>query len=452
MTTTSRRSFLLGGAAGLASLALGRTLAGAPLPGPPPRLVILFQNNGTQQANFWPRAGFTSPILEPLLGDPRIASKCRFVKGVTIPFDGNGTDGNEHDMGFARMFTGEKILSVGGRPFGGARSVDQTVAHAFDEDAMTLAVLASAVEPFPKVGFDHRRSFSYVAPGVQNLPMLDMVQAYERFFAPPPSLAPDARALLSARKSALDASLADLARLRARVPALEREKLDRHAEAIRDVERGLVRDLEGRRGPGSSSPYRPEKPDDIAKDPTALVTHERSVPQLVNDALDLVCAAILTKAARVSTLQLGYGGGKWRFAWEGLDVDFHAEIAHRDTGDAGSTAENTAKVVTVNRWYASLVHRLAAKLDAVPETEGTTALDHTLIVWANEFGRGDHSLENVPIALIGGGALRGLGKGGRTIDAGAQPFQRLGCTIQRAMGIPSRGFGDLRECGPFVGL
>lgn len=447
-----RRSFLLGGAAGLASLALGRRLEGAPLPGPLPRLVVVMQNNGTQQANFWPRAGFTSPILEPLLSDPAIAAKCRFVKGVSVPFDTNGADGNEHDVGFARMFTGAKLLSVGGRPVGGARSVDQTVARAFGQDSMALAVLASAVEPFPKVGFDHRRSFSYLAPGVLNPPFVDMVQAYERFFGPPPALAADARSLLAARKSALDASLADLARLRAKVPPLEREKLDRHAEAIRDVERGLVRDLEGRKGVGASSPYAPARPADVARDPAALVTHERAIPDLVGTAIDLAAAAALTSAARVSTVQLGYGGGKWRFAWEGLDVDFHQEIAHRDTGDGGSTAENTAKVVTVNRWYASLVHRLAKKLDAVPETETTTALDHTLIVWANEFGRGDHSLENVPVALVGGGALPGLGKGGRTIDRGVQPFQRLGATILRAMGLPARGFGDLSDCGAFVGL
>ena len=452
MNRIGRRPFLFGGAAGLASLMFGGRLAGAPLPGPQPRLVLILQNNGTQQANYWPRAGFTSPILEPLLRDPRIAAKCRFVKGVSIPADANGTDGNEHDVGFARIFTGQKLLSVGGKPMGGARSVDQTVARAFQQESMALAILSSSVEPFPKVGFDHRRSFSYVAPGVQNPPFVDMVQAYDRFFAPPPTLGADARAVLVARKSALDASLTDLARLRARVPAIEREKLDRHAEAIRDVELGLVRDIEGRRGVGALSPYRPEKPKDIGANPSALVTEERFVPELVGNAIDLTAAAVLSSAARVCTVQLGYGGGKWRFAWEGLDIDFHQEIAHRDTGDAGSTPENTAKVVTVNRWYASMVERLAAKLEAVPESDGTTALDHTLIVWANEFGRGDHSLENVPIALIGGGALHGLGKGGRTIDVGIQPFQRLGCTILRAMGLPARGFGDLPECGPFQGL
>lgn len=447
-----RRPLLFGGATGLASLFLGPLLRGDPRPGPQPRLVLIMQNNGTQQSNYWPREGFTSPILEPLLSEPSIAKKCRFVKGVSVPFDTSGTDGNEHDVGFARMFTGAKLVSVGGHPYGGARSVDQTVARAFREDSLALAVLASAVEPFPKVGFDHRRSFSYVAPGVHNPPFVDMLQAYERFFAPPPALAPDMRARLLSKKSALDASLADLARLRSRVPDLDREKLDRHAEAIRDVERGLVRELEGRRGLGASSPYRPEMPKDFASDPAALVTHERAIPELVGTAMDLCAAAIASSAARVCTVQLGYGGGKWKFGWEGYDVDLHGEVAHRDTSDQGSSPENTAHLVKANRWYASQIARLVSKLDSIPETDGSTVLDHTLVVWANEFGRGDHSLQNIPIALLGGSALPGLGAGGRTIDVGVQPFQRLGCTILRAMGIPSRGFGDLPECGPFQGL
>ena len=449
-----RRTALFGGATGLASLLLGHPLRGDPRPGPLPRLVLVMQNNGTQQKNYWPASTgpFTSPILEPLLRDPVIAQKCRFVKGVSVPIDVNGTDGNEHDIGFARMFTGAKLLSVGGHPFGGARSVDQTVARAFRDDSLALAVLASSVEPFPKVGFDHRRSFSYVAPGVQNLPFVDMVQAYERLFAPPLALGSDVRARLLTKKSALDASLGDLARLRGRIPESEREKLDRHAESIRDVERGLTRDLEGRAKVGATSVYRPEKPTNFASDPAALITHEGAIPELVATAMDLTVAAIASSASRVCTVQLGYGGGKWKFGWEGYDVDLHGEVAHRDTGDAGSTAQNTAHLVKANRWYATQIARLVSKLDAIPENDGTTALDHTLVVWANEFGRGDHSLENVPIALIGGGALTGLGRGGRTIDVGVQPFQRLGCTILRAMGIHARGFGDLPECGPFVGL
>jgi hypothetical protein len=446
-----RRGLLLGAAAGLSAFAGARPLRGEAPPGPAPRLVVILQNNGTQQRSFWPGASFTSPILAPLLDDPAIASRCRLVKRVFVPIDANGTDANEHDMGFARMLTGERLLSVGGKPFGGARSVDQIVARAFGEESLALAVLASEVEPFPKLGYDHRRSFSYVAPGVHKVPYVDMVQAFDRFFAPPAPLDAPTRRRLLARKSVLDTSLEGLARLRERVPPHEREKLERHADAVREVERGLVRDLEGRPGKGALSPHRPARPASV--EPAALESREHRIPELVGTAMDLVGAAVASGAARVSTVQLGYGGGKWRFSWEGVDMDLHGECAHRDTSDEGSSPENTDRLVRANRWYASQVARLVKKLAAIPETADTSVLDHTLVVWVNEMGRGDHSLENVPVVLLGGSALPGLGPGGRVVDTGErQPFQRLGCTILRAMGQKADGFGDLPSCGPFAGL
>src|SRR5271165_6509106 len=90
---------------------LARTLQAAPGPAPT-RLVVFMQNNGTQQASFWPNASLSSPILDHLFLDPAthrdngLRAKTNLIKGVYIPSDANGTDGNGHDIGFARMFTG----------------------------------------------------------------------------------------------------------------------------------------------------------------------------------------------------------------------------------------------------------------------------------------------------------------------------------------------------------
>jgi hypothetical protein len=149
-------------------------------------------------------------------------------------------------------------------------------------------------------------------------------------------------------------------------------------------------------------------------------------------------------------LQFGYGGGKWRFGWEGIDMNCHDDVAHLDTSDTGSTAVNTQRVVLMNQYYASCVARLATALDAVSEPGGTM-LDNSLVVWANEQGRGDHDQQNVPIVVLGraGGALK---QAGRVIDVGLQPFNRLGCTILNLFGQPAAGFGDLPTCGSFQGL
>jgi Protein of unknown function (DUF1552) len=441
----SRRRLLQALAAIPATAALARELRAAPTAAPSPkRLVLLMQNNGTQQANFWPATSLRSPILDSLFTDPAtnmdngLKAKTSIVKGVYVPSDANGTDGNQHDMGFARMFTGEKLASVGGQPWGGGPSVDQILAQAWSIDSLTLAVLASQTEPHPKPGFDHRESFCYLGPATLKHPRTDPLSVYNYLF---PSLSGPivSSDRLMLRQSVLDAVAGNLAEVSARLGSTEKAKLDYHLTAIRDVERRLVASA------CTAEPAAP--PNYLAMDPNAEVNVDTYITQLVDNMIDLAVTALRCDFTRIATLQFGYGGGKWRFAWEGINMNCHDDVAHLDTSDAGSSAQNTNRVVLMNQYYASCVAKLATALDAVPENGGTM-LDNTLVVWANELGRGDHSLENVPIVFIGGG----LPRSGRIIDAGRQPFNRLGCTILNVMGHASFGFGDAPACGPFQGL
>jgi hypothetical protein len=436
----SRRSLLKGLAASAVTLPLARMLRAEPTAPGPKRLVIFMQNNGTQQANFWPDANLRSPILDSLLinqdgTDNRLRSKTTLIKGVYIPHDANGTDGNEHDIGFARMFTGAKLIDVGGEPWGGATSVDQILAGAWGIDSLTLAVLASEVEPHPKPGFDHRESFSYLGPGVIKHPRRDPLSIYDFLF-------PGSDPLAAHKTSVLDAVAGNLKEVQARLGPTEKAKLDYHLTAIRDVEGRL------HSSPACAAP--PPPPDYLAMDPNAETTEDTYIPQLVDDSIDLATVALTCGMTRIATVQFGYGGGKWKFGWKGIGVNCHDDVAHLDTSDAGSTPLNTQRLVLVNQYYASCVARLATALDAVPEGAGTM-LDNTLVVWANEFGRGDHSLVNVPVVFLGGGA-GGMPPGGRVVDAGSQVFNRLGCTILNVMGVSVPGFGDVPDCGVFQGL
>ena len=438
----SRRQFgsLLGGL--LASLTVARRTQGDA--SPPPRLVLVMQNNGTQQANFWPYEGFTSPILEPLLSQPSIASRTTVVRGLEMPHDRFNTSGNDHDIGFTRLFSGAPMISVAGEPWGGGPSVDQIVAQRWDTDSLALAVLASQFEPHPKPGFRHRRSFSYIAPGVHKIPTVNPFDAYTRFFTTSSRTA-DAAAQLARRQSALDVAAGDLRDLRARVGSAAKDKLDAHATSIRQLEGSLQTLMQ------SPQCKPPRVPYDYRARPDLLVSSDEAIPSLVDAMVDLVSASIGCGLARVATLQLGFGGGKWMFGWEGINQNMHDELAHMDTTDEGVDPVVTAKLVTINRYYASVVARLASALAAIPESDGSTALDHTLIVWGNELGRGDHSLSNLPVVLVGG-PLADSKSRGKLVDAGVQPFQRLGCTILRSMGMQAAGFGDEPACGPIAGL
>ncbi|WP_394841771.1 DUF1552 domain-containing protein [Pendulispora brunnea] len=451
--TIHRRPLLLGLASALSVSAVGRRLLSDQTQAAPvKRLVLLMQNNGTQQSRFWPAgSAFTSPILEPLVRDPAIAKRTMAVKGIFIPRDANGTSANEHDMGFARMFTGAKLLNVGGQPWGGAASVDQIVARHWQVKSLNLAILASSVEPKPKPGFDHRRSFCYLGPGQHKLPIVNPYDAYVSLFSDFPKIDdPVARTKLSLRMAALGAVHDQLQTVRDKLGQAEQAKLDLNLSSVRDLETRLQAMRDGQSPPGAKCSLRPAQSKDYSQTPSLLLNDESAIPEMATTMLDLIAASLACNVTRVATMQFGYGGGKWRYAWEGLNRDFHGRVAHSDTSDAGSSPTNTDRVVAVNRYYASQVAYLAAKLNAVPEGEGTM-LDHTLIVWANEFGRGDHSLNNVPIVFVGGPAS-GMTTGGRVVDAGAQTFQRVGCTILNAMGVPSAGFGDEPQCGPLRGV
>jgi hypothetical protein len=415
---------------------------------PPKRLLLLMQNNGTQQANFWPNAQLSSPILDHLFLDPitkvdnGLRAKTNIVKQVYVPNDANGTTANQHDMGFARMFTGEKLISRAGQPWGGGASVDQLLAKQWGADSLTLGVLASQYEPSPKPGFDHRQSFTYLGPATLKQPRTDPLEVFRYLF--PAGDHANAAQRLELRQSVLDAVRGNLAEVSLRLGASERAKLDYHLTAIRDVERHIG-------AAASTCPTRPGVPPDyLALDPGAESNHEDYIPQLIDNMLELAAVSITCGITPIATLQLGYCGGKWGFGWQGINLECHGDVAHHDTSDAGSDPINTQRVVLMNQYYARCVGRLAAALDAVPEGNGTV-LDNTLLVWANEQGRGDHNQENVPVVLIGGagGALR---QGGRVIDAGRQVFNRLGCTILNAMGTPAKGFGDVADCGVFDGL
>ncbi len=443
----SRRQALRALAAIPATAAFAKDLAAAPAV-PAPRLVILMQNNGTQQANFWPAANLSSPILDALFTDPvtgkdnGLKAKTNIVKGVFIPYDANSTNANQHDMGFARMFTGARLLSQGGQPWGGAASVDQILASVWQIDSLTLAVLASETEPHPKPGFDHRESFSYLGPGTLKHPRTDPLSVYNYLF--PSSTGSDAAQRIQLRQSVLDAVTGNLGEISARLGSAERRKLDYHLTAIRDVENRLS-------ASAVLCPVQPTSPPNYrAIDPYSEINEDTYITAMVANMVDLAVASLKCGITRIATLQFGYGGGKWRFGWEGINMNCHDDVAHLDTADAGSTPVNTQRVVLMNQYYASCVARLATALDSISEPGGTM-LDNSLVVWANEQGRGDHDQTNVPIVLLGraGGALP---QGGRVIDVGPQPFNRVGCTILNLFGQQAAGFGDLPSCGSFQGL
>jgi hypothetical protein len=71
-------------------------------------------------------------------------------------------------------------------------------------------------------------------------------------------------------------------------------------------------------------------------------------------------------------------------------------------------------------------------------------LDHTLIVWMNELGKGNsHTLDNIPCVLVGGSA--GF-KMGRSLKLEKAAHNRLWLAVAHAMGHEISTFGKKEFC------
>jgi hypothetical protein len=413
---------------------LREAFAGAETPEPP--LVLFMQPCGTHQAAFFPDpVSGTSPILEPILSDPTIASKTLVLKGMSNVTA--GFLGNEHDRGFAGLFTGVLPIGTAEDPFGGGPSIDQTLKRLLAPRVLfpTINCGVLAADVGPKNG--HRRSFSYLGPGQQVPTQTNPYRLFAQLF--PRTDAASAMRRLTLKRSVLDHAADDLAALSARVGPNERRKLDAHTTALREYETRLGASLDA----VNTTCARP------AELTAGLdVNAEANVPVLVDLMLELVANALACNLTRIVTFQLGLCGSQWRYHWLGIDKDGHEGIAHYDD-PAGTNVEATTAMIQISRWVAERVAGFVRRLDSMPDAQGSV-LDRSLVLWANENGNGIHGMDDIPLVFLGraGGRITRTG----LVDEGRQTHHQLGTTLLRVMGVDAAGFGDDPASGPLRGV
>lgn len=402
---------------------------------PPPKLLLLMETSGTHQSAFWPDKQLgRSTILDPLLRNEGLRSRATIVKGL---FNHEGGMGNQHDQGFAGLWTGRKSIGTFNEPWGDGPSIDQQLKTALDfsEPYPTLntAVLASTAALFKP----SRWSFSYVGSRLSIPAQIDPWKMYAAMFAPAAGGA-DAQVRLLQKKTVLDFVRGDLKKVKAGLPSAERAKLDVHETALRELERRLELTLVERSAACRAPGFPSERID---------LSDEHNVPQLVELMFDFITLAMGCGLTRIVNFQFGQSGERWRFNWLGLDENSHDDIFHRDSGLDPVVSE---KSIRIHTWVAEQVAYLGQKMLKMPGATGGSLLDESLVVWGNEMGTGPHGMDEIPIVMLGsaGGRLRP----GRLVDHGPQTYHRLGCSVLNLFGVPSAGFGEMPDCGPVDGL
>ncbi len=403
------------------------------------RFIVMFTPNGTLPGAWTPTGTETSFTLGPILA-PLAPHQADIVVVGGLNQQGSGGDG--HQNGISGMLTGTGLnpgpfAGVGAAPAGWPTgpSVDQRIA-----EAMGAPTKFRSLELGVQVGAaDNWGRMIYRAANQPLPPNDDPADVYARVFT---DLHTDPAVLLKQlrrKKSILDAVTREYARVSGRLGAADRQRLDAHATAVREIEMRLASQTT------SSSA--------VCHDPTirAVATYANdSFPDVGGLQLDLLAMALACDITRVASLQWSRAVSQTRFTWLPMPVnEAHHDLSHRSDDDTDAVA----KLTRINTWYASQLAGLIARLKAIPEGNGTV-FDNTLILWSNELAKGNtHSRVGAGYVLAGhaGGALRT----GRYLDYTGQslPHNNLLVSLLNAMDVPDRSFGKTDWCsGALTGL
>ncbi len=434
MRDRSRREFLrdLGvGAAAAPFLAQLPSLGfAATAPATKQRLIIMFSPNGVYPPNFWPDTeGEEFELKESLKPLEPFKKKLLSLYGVCDKVRG---DGDSHMRGIGCLLTGVELYPgniQGGShtPAGWAKglSIDQEIKNylqAKPETRTRFGSLEFGVQVPDRA--DTWTRMVYTGANKPVAPINDPGQMLNKLYG----RAKDQEAL----KSVLDEVREDLDAVKAKLSAEDKHLLEEHATFVREMER----QLQAAKDQKNAVPA-PELPAGPKDGPEAM-------PHLSKTQIDLIVNSFQNDFTRIATLQYTNSVGQAKMKWLGISEGHH-EISHKEDKDAVAV-ENITKI---NKWFAEQLAYLAKRLSETPEpgAEGSM-LDHTMILWTNELGKGNtHTLDDIPFILVGGG----LGfRMGRSMKYKKIPHNRLLLALAHGFGHPLGHFGnpDLSENGP----
>jgi hypothetical protein len=263
----------------------------------------------------------------------------------------------------------------------------------------------------------------------------DTMQAFTTVFGTPGSSTPTDQGL-ARRGSLLDALMQDYTRVNGLLSAADRRLLDQHTSLIRDQEALLQQSIQ--------KPY-------TCSAPGAGPAKNLSFQDTLRSYMDSLVGAFRCDATRVATLQFGCSGDDSNYTFVNpAATNYHNDVAHGDP----------RLVAAVRKWQYQQVAYLCDQLAAVPDGNGSSLLDNTLIACLTELGffpmsgeltftddngnqitsDNNHLRKKVPALLIGSSG--GYFKTGRFVDMKRAQYHDFLLTLAHAM-----GFTDLTTWG-----
>ncbi len=392
------------------------------------RLIIMFSPNGTIPENFWPNheaPDFELPrILKPL--EP-FKNQLLTLRGVANKMKG---DGDRHMRGMSCLLTGDRLLPgniQGGSdtPAGWASgiSIDQEMKNFLQSSDATRTRFGSLefgvavpnrADPWTRM--------SYAGANQPLAPIDDPGQMMSKLYGQ----MKDKESLTSV----LDDVSKDLSRVSSKLGSDDKRLLEEHLTLIRQVETELANS-------DDDAELAHPVPD---IDPEIELINDNT-PQISRLQIDLLVNAMANDMTRVATLQYMRSVGQARMKWLGIEEGHHG-LSH----EPDKNADAVEKLTRINEWFAGELAYLTRRLADTPEPGADgSMLDHTLIIWLNELGKGNsHQLEDIPFVLLGGKS-HGITPH-RALHLGGTAHNRLWLTVAQSMGHNLTRFGREEHC------
>jgi hypothetical protein len=439
----SRRTVLRGLGASLAlplldSMVPALTAQSRTAAAPVKRFGVFFVPNGMSMPYWSPKAEGPLSDLPPTL-QPLTAFKDRLLLcgGLDDEAANLVAGGGDHARSAGTFLTCVPYKLTAGADVFAAVSMDQLAAREVGK-ATEIASLELGIESNAMLGScDGGASCAYTntiawrTPTTPLPPENDPRAVFERLFGTSGSTDRAARLDRMRRdRSVLDAVGDSLGNLERRVGRGDRLKLDEYVSAVRDAERRI----------GMAERHSRELP--TVEQPLGIPTDYAEHARLMTDLLAL---AYQTDLTRISTFMLAREVSSRAYPEIGVSDSHHPLSHHQDK------PENLERLHKVNLFHTQQFAHFVEKLAATPEGDGTL-LDSTLLLYGTAISDSNtHFHDDLPIALVGGGAT-GIAGGRYVRYPKGTPLANLHVTLLDRLGVRVEKFGDASGTLPHLGV
>jgi hypothetical protein len=427
-----RRTFLRGVGASVALPFLDAMVpAFAAAPKPVRRLGVIYVPNGMNMAEWRPATVGTNfeltRILKPLAPfKDRLAVISGLSNPEADPLPGEGL--GDHSRAQAVFLTGAHPRKTEGTDIRASVSADQIIARELGKQT-ELTSLELGLEAVDLVGgCEDGYACAYsgaLAWRSETMPLPVQAQpraVFERLFGASDSTDRASRLnRIELERSILDMVTDQLNALQKRLGASDRTRITEYFESIRDIERRIQR-AEEQSGRGGFPEI--QQPGGVPD----------SFGEYAKLMFDLNVLAYQTDLTRVATFLMGREKSGRTYPEIGVP-DPHHPISHHQ-----NRPEMLEREAKINVFHMELFAHFLAKLDSIPDGDGTL-LDHSFIVHGAGMSNSDiHLHHDLPMLVVGGAARA---KGGRHIKVSDDtPLANLWLTMIDRMGLAVEKFGD----------